>query len=115
LLQDPAFRVRHEPFRTDIARAIDLIEAALRHKGPFGVVVFDAWSLAEDVVRVLARRHTDWSSLLNKHRLLATASVQVRDAHGWPLKLPGPHLAVEERVPLIPAQAYRPVSIGEHT
>ena len=115
LLQDPECRARHEPFRTKIALAIELIEEAIRHKVPFGVVVFDAWSLAEDLVRVLARRRKDWISLLKKNRLLETASVPVRDANGWPLQLPGPHIAVEDLVPLIPAQAYRPVSIGEHT
>ena len=79
------------------------------------VVVFDAWSLAEDVVRVLARRRKDWSSLLKKHRRLETASVQLRDANGWAQKLPGPHLAVEDLVALIPAQAYRPVTVREQT
>jgi hypothetical protein len=113
LLQDPAFRARHEPFRTTIALAIELVEEAIRSKVPFGVVVFDAWSLAEDVGQVLARRRKDWISLLNTNRLLETASFHLRDAHGWTLKLPGPHLAVEELVPLIPATAYRPVKVSE--
>jgi hypothetical protein len=115
LLQDPDFRARHEPFRTKIALAIELIEEAIRHKVPFGGVVFDAWYLAEDVVRALARRRKDWISLLKKNRLLETASFLLRDANGWTLKLPGPHITVEELVPLIPANAYRPVSVGAHT
>ena len=115
LLQDPTFRARHEQFRTKIALAIELVEEAIRHKVPFGVVVFDAWYLAEDVVRVLARRRKDWISLLKKNRLLETASFHLRDANGWALKLPGPHIAVEDLVPLIPANAYRPVTVGEHT
>jgi SRSO17 transposase len=115
LLQDPEFRARHEQFRTKIALAIDLVEAAIRHKVPFGVVVFDAWYLAEDLVRVLARRRKDWISLLKKNRLLETSSFHLRDAHGWPLQLPSPHIAVEELVPLIPANAYRPVKVQEHT
>jgi len=114
-LQDPEFQALHEQFRTKIALAMELVEAAIRHKVPFGVVVFDAWYLAEDVVRVLERRRKDWISLLKKHRLLETASVQLRDANGWALQLPGPHLAVEALVPLIPAQAYRPVNIRAHT
>ena len=105
LLQDPEFRARHEQFRTKIALAIELVEEAIRHKVPFGVVVFDAWYLAEDVVQVLARRRKDWISLLKTNRLLETASVHLRDANGWTLKLPGPHLAVEERVPWIPPHA----------
>ena len=83
LLQDPEFRARHEQFRTKIALAIDLVEEAIRRKVPFGVVVFDAWYLAEDLVRVLARRRKDWISLLKTNRLLETASFQLRDANGW--------------------------------
>ena len=48
LLQDPEFRARHEQFRTKIALAIDLVEEAIGRKVPFGVVVFDAWYLAEE-------------------------------------------------------------------
>jgi SRSO17 transposase len=115
LLQDPEFRARHAQFQTKIALAIELVEAAIRHKVPFGVVVFDAWYLAEDLVRVLARRRKDWISLLKKNRLLETASFHLRDANSWPLQLPSPHIAVEELVPLIPANAYRPVKVHEHT
>jgi hypothetical protein len=79
------------------------------------VVVFDAWYLADDVVRVLARRLKDWISLLKKNRGLETASFQLRDANGWTMKLPGPHIAVEELVPLIPATAYRSVTVRELT
>jgi hypothetical protein len=105
LLQEPEFRARHAQFHTKIALAIELGEAAIRHKVPFGVVVFEACYLAEDVVRVLARRRKDWISLLKKNRLLETASFHLRDANGWPLQLPSPHLAVEALVPLIPANA----------
>jgi hypothetical protein len=115
LLQDPEFRARHEQFRTKIALAIDLVEEAIRCKVPSGVVVFDVWYLAEDLVRVLTRRRKDWISLLNKNRGLATASVQRRDVNGWALQLPGPPIAVERLVPLIPATAYRPVAVGGHT
>jgi hypothetical protein len=115
LLQDPEFRARHEQFRTKIALAVELVEEAIRCKVPFGVVVFDAWYLAEDLVRLLARRRKDWISLLKRNRRLETASFHLRDANGWALKLPGPHLAVEALVPLIPANAYRPVKVSAHT
>jgi len=114
-LQDPECRARHEQFRTKMALAIALVEEAIQHTVPFGVVVFAAWYLAEELVRAVARRRKDWISLLKKNRGLETASVQLRDAHGWTLKLPGPHLAVADLVPLIPAPAYRPVTVGEHT
>jgi hypothetical protein len=92
-----------------------LVEEAIRSKVPFGVVVFDAWYLADDVVQVLVRRRKAWISLRNTNRGLETASVHLRDAKGWTLQLPGPHLAVEALVPLLPANAYRPVTVGEHT
>jgi SRSO17 transposase len=114
-LQDPDFRVRHEQFRSTIALAIDLVEEAIRGKVPFGVVVFDAWSLAEDLVRVLTRRRKDWISLLKKNRGLETASFQLRDVNGWAMKLPGPQIAVEALVPRIPATAYRPIKVSEQT
>jgi Transposase DDE domain len=98
-----------------MALAMELIEEAIRHKGPFGVVVCDAWYLAEEVVRGLARRRKDWISLLNKNCRLDTASFHRRDANGWAIKLPGPHIAVEELVPLIPANAYHPVTVRAHT
>ncbi len=85
LLQDPEFRARHEQFRTKIALAVDLVEEAIRCKVPFGVVVFDAWYLAEELVRTLTRRRKAWISLLKKNRLLETASVHLRDANGWPM------------------------------
>jgi hypothetical protein len=115
LLQDPEFQARHEQFRTKMARAMDLIEEAIGRKVPFGVVVFAAWYLAEDVIQVLARRRKEWISLLKKNRLLETARFHLRDANGWPLKLRGPHLALEALVPLIPANAYRPVTVREQT
>jgi DDE superfamily endonuclease len=115
LLEDPDFRKRHEQFQTKIALGKELVEEAIRHKVAFGVVVFDTWYLAEDLIQVLARRRKDWISLLKKNRGLETASFQLRDVNGWAMKLPGPHIAVEDLVPLIPAQAYRPVTVGAHT
>src|SRR4030095_6598778 len=82
LLQEPEFRARHEQFRTKIALAIELVEEAIRHKVPFGVVVFDAWYLAEDLIQVLARRRKDWISLLKKNRLLETAGLHRRATNG---------------------------------
>jgi hypothetical protein len=114
-LQAPNVRDQPEPFRTIIALAIALVEPALRPQGPLGVVVFAAWSLAEDVGRVLARRQQDWISRLNKNRWLEPARVHRCDAHGWTLQRPSPHRAVEALVPLIPATASRPVNVGEQT
>jgi hypothetical protein len=104
-LLKPECRARHEPFRTTIALMMALIEEVIGRKVPCGVVVFDACDLAENLARVLVRRRKDWISRLKKNRLLETASFHVRDAHGWSLKLPGPHISVEALAPLIPGQA----------
>jgi hypothetical protein len=81
--QDPKCRARPEPFRTPIALTIDLVAEAIRHKVAFGMVVFDAWYLAPDVVQTLARMRKEYIRRLKKNRRLATASVKWRDVDGW--------------------------------
>ncbi len=115
LLQDPDFVVLHQQFRTKIALAIELIEAAIRHRVPFGVILFDGWYLAEELVAVATRRKKDWVSLLKKNRNLETSSFVLKDAAGQPIVLAGPHIKVEELVPHIPASAYRAVTIDATT
>lgn len=113
LLQDPEFEALHQQFQTKIQLAIELLEAALRHKVPFSVVLFDSWYLAEDLVAVLHRRKKDWLSLLKKNRNLETNSFVLKDAAGKRMPLAGPHISVEDLVPLIPATAYRAVTVGD--
>ena len=115
LLQDPDFQTLDQQFRTKIALAIDLLEAALRRKLPFSVVLFDSWYLAEEFVAILQRRKKDWISILKKNRNLETNSLVLKDADGKRIPLDGPHLSVEDLVPLIPATAYRAVTVGETT
>jgi hypothetical protein len=113
LLQDPEFEALHQQFQTKIQLAIELLEAALRHKVPFSVVLFDSWYLAEDLVAVRHRRKKDWISLLKKNRNLETNSFVLKDAAGKRSPLAGPHISVEDLVPLIPATAYRAVTVGD--
>ena len=115
LLQDPAFLALHQQFQTKLALATELVGAALRHKLPFGVVLFDSWYLAEDVIACLRRRRKDWISLLKKNRKLETNSFVLKDTDGKRILLEGPHIKVEDLVPLIPASAYRAVKVGEQT
>ena len=115
LLTDPDFVALHAQFRTKIALGIDLVETAIRHKVPFGVVLFDGWYLAEDLVKVLERRHKAWISILKKNRNLETNSFVLKDAAGQPIPLVGPHIAVDDLIPLIPASAYRAVTVGGTT
>ena len=112
LLQDPAFRARHEQFQTKIALAMELIETAVERGVPFSLVLMDSWYLSPDVVAVLNQHQKDWVSLLKKNRQLETASFTLRDALGQNIALEGPHIKVEDLVPLIPHQAYRRVEIN---
>jgi DDE superfamily endonuclease len=115
LLQDPAFVTMHQQFRTKIDLAIELIEAAIRHKVPFGVLLFDGWYLSEELVRVAERRRKAWISILKKNRNLETASFVLKDATGVSVPLVGPHIAVADLVPLIPPSAYREVTVRGQT
>jgi len=115
LLRDPEFQALHQQFHTKIELAIDLVEAAIRHKLPFRVVLFDSWYLAEDLVAVLRRRRKDWISILKKNRNLETNSFVLKDVDGKPIPLDGPHISVEDLAPLIPPTAYRAVTVGDKT
>jgi SRSO17 transposase len=113
LLQDPEFQTRHEQFQTKIALAIQLIEKAVERGLPFQVVLMDSWYLSEDVVAVLREHQKDWVSLLKKNRNLEVHSFTLRDEQGQVVPLEGPHIQVQELVPLIPHSAYQKVTVAE--
>jgi DDE superfamily endonuclease len=115
LLQDPAFEKLHQQFRTKIDLGIALLEAAIQHKIPFRILLFDSWYLAEELVAMARYRNKDWISLLKKNRNLETHSFILKDATGRTIPLEGPHIAVEALVPLIPRTAYRAVTVGDTT
>ena len=77
--------------------------------------MFDSWYLAEELVSLARYRKKDWISLLKKNRNLETNSFVLKDAAGQPIRLEGPHIAVEDLVPLIPPTAYREVTVGDTT
>src|ERR1700752_4717681 len=113
LLQDAEFKGRHEQFRTKIALAIELITQAVKHAIPFQTVLMDSWFLCTEVAEELAKLQKDWVSLLKKNRNLEVNSFTLRDAQGQKVELTGPHIKVEDLVPLIPHTAYTHVTIGE--
>jgi SRSO17 transposase len=115
LLDDPNFQKLHEQFRTKIDLGIALLEAAIQHKVPFRVLLFDSWYLGEELVSMARYRKKDWISLLKKNRNLETNSFVLKDAAGHAILLEGPHIAVEDLVPLIPPAAYREVTVGDTT
>lgn len=113
LLQDAEFVTLHEQFQTKISLAVDLIEAAIRRDLPFSVMLFDGWYLAPEIVAVAQQHQKAWVSILKKNRKLETNSFVLKDATGKVIALPGPHLKVEDLVPLIPATAYRKITLGD--
>ena len=115
LVDDPDFQQLHLQFRTKIDLGIELLEAAIQHKVPFRVLLFDTWYLADELVSMARYHNKDWVSLLKKHRNLETNSFVLKDAAGQPIRLAGPHIAVEDLVPLIPPMAYRAVTVGDKT
>jgi SRSO17 transposase len=115
LRQDPDFEKLHQQFRTKIDLGIELLEAAIEHKVPFGVLLFDSWYLADELVSMARYRHKDWISLLKKNRNLESNSFVLKDVVGQPIRLEGPHIAVEDLVPLIPPTAYRAVTVQDKT
>ena len=115
LLDDPDFQQLHQQFRTKIDVGIALLEAAIQHKVPFRVLLFDTWYLVDELVSMARYHNKDWVSLLKKNRNLETNSFVLKDAAGQPIRLAGPHMAVEDLVPLIPPAASRAVTVGDKT
>ncbi|MHB8753184.1 MAG: transposase [Aggregatilineales bacterium] len=114
LLDDPAFRALHDQFKTKIALAIEFIQQADRQL-PFDIVVFDSWYLAEELVKVLKAADKDWVSLVKKNRNAETNSFVLKNAAGKPISFPNAQVQLADLVPLIPASAYRPVTVNDST
>ena len=115
LRADPDFQKLHQQCRTKIDLGLAFLEAAIQHTVPFNVLLFDSWYLAEELVSRARSRKKDWLSLLKKNRNVETQSFVLKDAAGKPLQLEGPHIAVEDLVPLIPPTASREVTVGDKT
>jgi hypothetical protein len=82
---------------------------------PLRVLWVDSWYLADALVSRARSRNKDGISLLKKQRNLETNSFVLKDVASKPLRLEGPHLAVEDLVPLLPPTAYRAVTVRDKT
>src|SRR5437879_12517735 len=71
LLDHPDFQKLHHQFRTKIDLGIELLDAAIQHKIPFGVLLFDSWYLAEELVSIARYLQNDLISCGKKHQNLA--------------------------------------------
>lgn len=115
LLQDPDFSRLAAEFCTKIRLAGELVAQAVTRPLPFQTVLMDSWFLAPELLEVLAQHRKDWISLIKTNRKLEVASFTLRDADGQPVAIPGPHIKVDELVALLPANAYKPVTLGDTT
>jgi SRSO17 transposase len=113
LLEDLEFQKLDQAFQTKIALAIELVEKAAERCLAFGWVLFDGWYLAPDFLAALNQLQKDWISILKQNRNLETNSFQLRDENDQPISLPGPLIKVSNLVPLIPKQAFKPITLSE--
>ena len=113
LLEDPDFEKLHQQFRTKIDLGIALLEAAIQHKVPFSVLLFDSWYLAEELVSMARYRKKDWISLLKKNRNLETNSFVLKDAAGKTPPAGGATHCRGRPGASIPPTAYRAVTVGD--
>jgi len=115
LLQNAEFSRLTAQFRTKISLAGELVEQAITRHLPFQTVLMDSWFLSPDLLQVLAQHKKDWISLIKTNRNLEVVSFTLRDTDGQPVSIPGSHIKVEALVALLPATAYKPVTIGDTT
>jgi len=113
LLKDPEFQALDAQFKTKIALGVELIKKAVERQLPFDTVLFDGWYLAPSLVAEIEAQHKNWISILKKNRNLETNSFTLKDAEGKPISFEGPHIKVEDLVPLIPATAYQQIEINQ--
>ena len=115
LLADPEFKVLPDQFQTKITLATALVEAAAAHNAPFETVLFDAWSLAPDLLAVLTALKKNWISLLKLNRNIQTQNLIIKDDQGQKIAFDEPQIKMKDLIPLIPKSAFKPVQIGEQT
>lgn len=113
LRTDPDFRTLDEAFKTKITLASELVEKAVERKLLFDWVLFDGWYLAPEFLAVLKRLNKGWISILKQNRNLETNSIHLRDAAGKPVSFERTQIKVSELVPLIPPNAYKPITLDE--
>jgi SRSO17 transposase len=113
LMKDPEFAALDEQFQSKIALAKSLIQQSIGRGLAFTTVLMDSWYLSAELVEALAQHQKDWVSLLKHNRNLEVHSFQIKDAQGQAIALEGPHIKVEDFVPLIPLEAYRKTSVNE--
>jgi hypothetical protein len=112
LLEAPDFQTLPQQCRTKIDLGSAVLAAAMRQNVPLGLLLFASGYLAEEWVSMARYRQKDGISGLQKKRNLETNSCVLKEAAGTPIRLAGPHMAVEDLVPRIPPTASHAVTVG---
>jgi SRSO17 transposase len=115
LLADPQFKQLHDQFCTKISLAVELAQAAVEQDVPFETALFDSWYLAPELVTTLAEYDKNWISLLKINRNIETNNLIIKDEAGQNIKFDKPKIKLQDLIPYIPANAFKPVQIGEQT
>jgi hypothetical protein len=112
LLKDPEFAALDQQFQSKIDLAKSLIGQSIERELAFTTILMDSWYLSAEWVETFRQYHKDWVSLLKHNRNLEVHSFQIKDAQGQAIALEGPHIKVEDFVPLIPSEAYRKTRVN---
>ena len=94
-----SYHYRQQLYQSKTELGAQLVEQAVACGVPFSVVLFDNWFLRLRLVQAIEDAHKDWIAGCPKDRLVL--------AHNHWTQL-------QEFIPTIPAQAYRPYRIGHH-
>jgi hypothetical protein len=95
-----AFHVREQMYRTKTSLAAELVQGAVELNVPFGVVLFDSWFLHNELIDPIEALGKDWVGGCPKDRL-------VLFNNHW--------IQLQQYLQTIPASAYRPTQVFDHT
>jgi len=95
-----AFHVREQMYRTKTSLAAELVQGAVELNVPFGVVLFDSWFLHNELIDPIEDLGKDWVGGCPKDRLV------LFNDH-W--------IQLQQYLQTIPASAYRPTQVFDHT
>ena len=79
------------------------------------VLLCESGYLADELVSIARSSKEDWLSVRKKNRTLETNRCVLQETAGPRIPLAGPHMVVEDLVPLIPCTASRTVTVQDTT
>lgn len=116
LEKDPEFAKKHEAFKTKITLGCELVEdAIIKRSLEFQVVLFDAWYLVPELVKIVDKHQKAWISILKSNRKLETSSLKLYDEKGKRIVFSEAEIKVEQLVKQIPKSAYKKIVVDQDT